>query len=109
MRGYPKNLNSKEDYEFVRANFPAEQWLPDWQNLLESRFVWLPTGPVESEEAGIVDDTHKVVASETEEGKTEYTQYELSENRRAKIFRIGFTVEEVEQAIASAASYVPSE
>lgn len=109
MRGYPKTLNSKADYEFVRANFPAEQWVPDWQKLLDSRFVWLPTGTVESEEAGITDETHKVVASENSEGVTEYTQYERSENRRAKIFRIGFTVAYVEQVIASASSYVPSE
>lgn len=109
MRGYPKTLNSKADYEFVRANFPAEQWVPDWQNLLDSRFVWLPTGTVENEEAGIVDDTHKVETSETPEGVIEYTQYEMSENRRAKIFRIGFTVDYVKQAIMSASSYVPSE
>ena len=36
MRGYPKNLNTKKDYEYVRANFPAEEWKPDWQKLLDT-------------------------------------------------------------------------
>jgi len=101
MKGFPNTLSSKEDYIYIKENFPAEQWKPHWQDLLDSRMDWfwvenLPTG-----KEGIVDATHKVEVMEpTEEGKElGYAQYEMKENPMAKIFRIGFTVEEVERAL----------
>lgn len=101
MKGFPNTLSSKEDYEYIRANFPAEQWKPHWQDLLDSRmdWFWVENLPVGKE--GIVDDTHKVEVSEKigEDEETVYMQYELLENPMAKIFRIGFTVAEVEEAL----------
>ena len=40
MKGYPQHLNTKADYMYVRANFPREQWLPDFQALLDSTHDW---------------------------------------------------------------------
>ena len=101
MKGLPKTLNSKQDYLYLKENTSKEYYVPFFQELLDSRFGWyfvenLPTG-----KEGINDDTHKVVVNEGmgENEETIYAQYELKENENAKIFRIGFTVEEVENII----------
>ena len=40
MVGYPKSLKTKEDYEYVRNNFPKEMWKKDFQALLDSSYDW---------------------------------------------------------------------
>lgn len=101
MNGYPKRLNSKKDYLYVRENFPREQWLPDFQALLDSYMDWFWVKDLESKDEGIEDETHKIVETqEMESEEVKYAQYELQENPTAKIFRIGFTVEEVEELMA---------
>lgn len=30
MVGFPKHLNTKEDYMYIKENFPTEQWKPYW-------------------------------------------------------------------------------
>lgn len=98
---YPKNLNSKSDYMYARDHFPESYWRPKFQALLDSRFCWYYVEMVDSPEAGITDDTHKVVEfNDTGDGEITYAQYELRENPTAKIFRIGFTVAEVEEILA---------
>ena len=91
MRGFPKHLNSKQDYLNCLSDYPAETKV-ELQRLLDSRFVWQDTAIIENE--GITDDTHRVI--ETEDGKI---QQELVEDINAEIFRLGFTVEEVEELI----------
>lgn len=98
MRGFPKTLSSKEDYLYVKEHFDREQWVPEFQALLDARMVWMPTGTVADESAGVTDATRKVVVDEQADPKT-YTQYELQENPDAKIFRLGFTVAEVQAAL----------
>ena len=39
MKGYPKNLNTKFDYLYVKENFKRELWEKDFQNLLDTRMV----------------------------------------------------------------------
>lgn len=98
MKGFPKHLNSKKDYLYIRAHFDRELWLPEYQKLLDSRFDWFFVEDLESKEQGIEDDTHKIVeTTDTETQTTKYAQYEYRENPTAKIFRIGFTVAEVEE------------
>lgn len=94
MVGYPKHLNTKEDYEYVRTNFPKEQWKADFQDLLDSRCDWFNDGVVEGQ--GITDDTHKVV-TDTQENKS--YQYVYKDNPSAKIHQIGYTVDEVTNII----------
>lgn len=106
MKGYPKRLNTKSDYEYVRKNFPASQWVPDWQALLDTEKDWVPTGELESADAGITDDTHKVTEqTNTDEGGeavTTYTQWELQIIPTCKLLRLGFTEEYVAEVIAGA-------
>ena len=97
MKGFPKTLSSKEDYIYIKDNFPAEQWKLHWQALLGGRFDWFNVGAVDP--PGVVDDTHKVEVSQEEGQEPVYYQYEWRENPDAKIFRIGFTVAEVEAAL----------
>lgn len=94
MVGYPKFLNTKEDYEYVRANFPREQWEPDFKALLNERYEWFNLGEIEDE--GVTDDTHKVVEDKRDDETVVRYQYEYKENENARIYRLGYTVEEVE-------------
>lgn len=96
MRGYPKHLNTKSDYERVIENFPREQWEPDLQALLDTRWVWLPTGELAEGDPGEFVEGEKTVI-ENDDGTR--TQYEKQENQNAKIFRIGYTVAEVEELL----------
>ena len=100
MKGLPKTLNSKQDYLYLKENTSKEYYVPFFQELLDSRFGWYFEKYIEKEE-GIEDDTHKVV-EENNMGESEeikYAQYVWKENENAKIFRIGFTVEEVQEII----------
>lgn len=100
MKGYPHHLNSKADYLYVHDNFPRAKWLPDFQALLDSRQDWFFEKHLANKEEGIEDDTHKVVEfKETEESESTYDQYVLKEYEGAPIFRLGFTVEELEALI----------
>lgn len=95
MRGLPKSLNSKLDYIHVYNHMNEEYYKPIFKALLDSKDAWFFVKELKDKN-GIVDDTHKVV--EDEENKT-FSQYELRENPNAKIFRLGFTVEEVQKIV----------
>ena len=100
MKGYPQHLNTKADYMYVRANFPREQWLPDFQALLDSTHDWFFEKHLGTKEDGLNDSTHKVVEFEnTETKEITYDQYVLKEYNNAPLFKLGFTVEEVEKLI----------
>ena len=100
MKGYPQHLNTKADYMYVHANFPREQWLPDFQALLDSTHDWFFEKHLDRKEDGLNDNTHKVVEFEnTETKEITYDQYVLKEYGNALLFRLGFTVEEVEKLI----------
>ena len=98
MRGFPKHLNSKADYEYIKANFPAEQWKPCWQELLDNKYQWFSTGNVAKGD-GVTDITHKVEVSKDLDGTDVYTQYEYKENPMCDMNRLGFTEDEVKAAL----------
>lgn len=98
MKGLPKTLNSKQDYLYLKENTSKEYYVPFFQGLLDSRFNWFYEKDLDSKEQGIEDETHKIVENK-EEDKTTYSQYVWQENENAKIFRIGFTVEEVQKIV----------
>lgn len=95
MVGYPNNLNTKDDYLFVKDNFPSVMWKKDFQALLDSVYEWYNIGEIEKEN-GITDDTHKTV-EDVELGKV--YQYELKENKDCKLYQLGFTVDEIKNII----------
>ncbi len=108
MKGFPKHLNSKEDYEYIKDNFPAEEWRPYWQSLLDERYRWMDDHTIAGPEEGITDDTHRVSSytttdQETGEEITVYVQQEYKQNPGSDFWRLGFTVEEVEEALGVSA------
>lgn len=97
MRGYPKHLNTRTDYEFVRTHFPKAMWKDDFKVLLATEKEWYNLGEIEG--TGIEDDTHKVVVDEKVEKKY---QYEYRINPNAKIYRLGYTAEEIKDILGEA-------
>ncbi len=102
MIGYPKNLNTKEDYEYVRKNFPKDEWEPAFQALLDTVNEWFNLGVLADDDAGTVDDTHKVTEDRREDTDVvTRTQWEYKENPDAKIFQLGYTVVEVKAILGA--------
>lgn len=102
MRDFPKYLNSRGDYEYIRSNFPAEQWRPKWRELLDGRFAWRDVATLADGDAGVEDETHRVmdrVESPTLDAASIRIQQEFVEDENAAIFRLGFTVADVETAL----------
>ena len=100
MIGFPKNLNSKFDYEYIRGNFPKEKWIGLFQNLLNERMQWFNIGKLDKKEDGITDDTHKIIENQEQgEQLAEYYQYELKEDQNCQLYKLGFTVKEVESIL----------
>lgn len=101
MIGFPKNLNTKEDYEYVRKNFQKEEWEKEFQNLLDTVNEWFNMGVLADGDTGTTDDTHRVTEDKQEDtGTVTRTQWEYKENPDAKIFQLGYTVEEVKAILA---------
>lgn len=102
MIGYPKYLNTKEDYLYVKENFPREDWEADFQLLLDTRMAWLSVGRLETPDAGITDETHKIVTvgdTDMSMGPVQYYQYKYREDPNCTLLRLGFTVSEVEAVL----------
>jgi hypothetical protein len=91
MKGYPKHLNTKQDYEYVRKNFPKRKWEKDFQALLESEKAWQVTKSLTKEENGVVDNTHKVIDAEDVR-----VQMELKVDPNSRIKQLGYSRENVE-------------
>lgn len=105
MKGFPKHLNSRADYEYIRANFPREKWLQYWKDLLKDRYASYNVGELKSKADGIEDATHRIVECtekdmETQKDVTKYYQFETRENPASDFMRLHFTEEEVKKAIA---------
>ena len=60
MVGYPKYLNTKDDYEFVRKNFPKDMWQSAFESLLDTRRDWFNEGEITG--TGITDETQNAHA-----------------------------------------------
>ena len=95
MIGDPKLLATRHDYDFVKQNF--SNWKEYWQELYDSRMIW---ANVELVGEGIEDDTHRLIQSRDMEDNEIIIQQELQVDPNAKLFRIGFTEAEVEEALA---------
>ena len=93
MRGFPKTISTQTDVQNLFQLYPDEtrEYL---QKLLDTRFVWRSTGAITEGTAGVQDATHRVMR--TESG---LEQFELVEDENAKIFRMGFSVAEVEEML----------
>lgn len=93
MRGFPKHLNTKQDYLNCLEEFPSET-KAELQRLLDNRFIWTDTAVLAATETGVTDDTHRVI--KTEDGDI---QQELKEDNCSELIRLGFTVAEIEEML----------
>ena len=88
-------LHTKQDYLNCLAMNPQEG-KEELKLLLDSRFTWTNTMVLDSANCPtlLLDDTHRIIGDLDEMYYQEYL-----EDETAKLFRIGFTVEEVERLI----------
>ena len=99
MKGFPKRLNSKFDYYYIKEHFPKEQWIPCWKALLNNTKNWFFTKELQKKEEGISDENHKVIESTDEKNVTHYLQYELKDDKSCDMHRLGFTESEIKAVI----------
>ncbi|WP_273782996.1 hypothetical protein [Bartonella sp. ML69XJBT] len=104
MIDYPEHLNSKQDY-LNMLSFDKGETVRRLKSLLETRFYWVLVKELDDGEGGVEDESHRVYVSqdfpfdlEGDFVEKRY-QYELQESEYAPLFRLGFSVEEVEQLI----------
>lgn len=84
-------MNTKQDYLNLKDTRAGRNAL---QSLLNHRFIWKETAVLDSKEDGIEDDLHQII--EDENG---FIQQEYVEDENARIFQLGFTVEEVQELL----------
>ncbi len=102
MKGFPVSLNTKEDYEYIRDKFPAGEWKPAYQALLDAASDWFFVKNLEEGEGAPAGDNYKIVKGQTMGEETQLDAlYEFRVSPTAKIFQIGFTIEEVQEALAA--------
>lgn len=97
MKGFPKHLNTRYDVEYCLEHYPAETKAFLAKKLTEVK-QWQVTGKLTEGDAGITDETHKVVEVQdtiTKEVKERY-QYEYKDDPNCELFKLGFTVKEAE-------------
>ena len=94
-------LNTKEDY-YLAIQTNSSNYKQLFQDLLDTRVMWVKERELSSPTEGITDSTHKVIVVPQVGGVSKVYQYALQENTEAKIFKLGFTVTEVMAIVASA-------
>ncbi len=99
MIGYPKTLNTKEDYLYVKENFPKSEWRQDFKDLLDTQYDWFYEKTLADDDEGVTDDTHKVVEMKENDESTKKAQYVLKENPTCRMNQLGFTKAEIMEAI----------
>jgi hypothetical protein len=100
MRGFPKVLNSRQDYKNVVNDFGYTAKVKRaYEGLLNTaeKYEFDKELAAESDRTGPAPE-YKVMTQE-EEGKEKIVQFKLVDNLNGKIFRLGFTVEEVQEVI----------
>lgn len=90
------SLNTKQDYLNYLSFYP-EKAKKELQLLLDTRYIWQTTAVLNDSAAGVEDDTHRVIGEAGER-----MQQQLIEDENAKLFIIGFTVEEVKEILNNA-------
>mgnify|MGYP006292395679 FL=1 len=102
MKGFPKRLNSKKDYENIVDDFGyTKKVKEEYQALLDTdkHYVFDKELASEDERTGPAPD-YKVMKEENEEdGSTKIVQYKLVDNPDSKLKKIGFEIQEVQEVI----------
>ena len=106
MRGFPKytDISTKYDVENLKLQFP-KQTKKFLETLKNDRYIWVTTNELENNEDGTTDDEHRVLPVYGDENNPEtitgYIQQELQEDSNARIFRMGYSLDEVEILLES--------
>lgn len=103
MQGFPKHLNTKQDYLNTLTTMPDETRAA-LQAVFENRFSWQPVKKLKDSENPKQTATKEVreipaMGPDMEERQTERWLYEYREDPNAWFFRLGFTVEEAENIL----------
>ena len=98
MKGFPKHINTKQDVLQCMTKWP-EQTKDFIQRMLDNRYSWMVDLKLGDNEAGVNDETHRVVEITNEETGNieERYQHIWKEDPNCKLFRLGLTVEEAEE------------
>jgi len=97
MKGYPKHLNTKKDYEYVRNNFSKRKWEKDFTTLLESEKAWQVTKTLKKDEEGLDDKIHKVIEAEDTR-----VQMGLKVDPNSRMKQLGYKKADVEKILSTA-------
>ena len=100
MRGFSKVLNSRQDYENIVSDFGyTEKVKRAYQGLLNTaeKYEFDKELAAESDRTG-PEPEYKVMTEE-EEGTEKIVQFKLVDNLDGKIFKLGFTIDEVQEVI----------
>ena len=97
MRGIPKWFNTVDDV-LNSMEVDKDATKAKLQEMLDGRFAWFVTKKLGDKDKGVEDETHKVLTQQEMDGdKEERFQYELREDENAWMFRIGLTVEKINE------------
>ena len=104
MRGCPRTFATKQDFLNGIATYP-EETKAELRSLIAGRFEFVSTGELSEGEDGIEDENHQVITSNETDQKTgeqvqKRIQLEKRESDNARLFRLGFTLEEAEQLVS---------
>ena len=99
MRGFPKVLNSKEDYYYIKEHFEESLWRPKWEALLSSRQNWYAVKELSEDAKGRTDSKHYIETYKNEDETETRVQYELRDDLSCDFFRFHFTEAEVNEAL----------
>lgn len=96
MKGFPKNINSKQDVYNVKDQYP-EETKAFLQTAIESREGWVQSGKLRSRSDGVENETERIVAVTDENGDdVEWYQETWGVLPGNILDRIGLTVEEAQ-------------
>ena len=93
MIGYPRHLNTKADYEYVKKHYP-DKYEEEMQKLLKTKDNYFAVKTLEKGEIGVETETMKIVEIENTDGIIERVQMELKPDPNSKFYKLGFSDEE---------------
>ncbi|MGL5913535.1 MAG: hypothetical protein ACRCZB_05165 [Bacteroidales bacterium] len=98
MKGFSKNLSTKQDFINSLELYP-EQTKSVLRALIADRFTWEVTKVLKDRATGTEDETHRIARSEKEEDG--FIQLVEVENKDARLFKFGFSVEEASKLVGA--------
>jgi hypothetical protein len=100
MNGFPKHLNSKNDYENIVKDFGyTAEVKAAYQALLNTDKHYVFIRELADEEAAGSEPECRVMTTEQTDGTTKRVEFQLVDNENSKLKRLGFTIDEVEEVI----------